>query len=406
MKHAMMGSALALSLAAGGGMPATAQDDTGPAQSPPPSILHDGAPEWESDSGWSVKPRGRVQYDFGFTSVPESTGRSDGWNDEFRRIRLGASGDIPGGFGYKVEADFAGNAFEFNDAMLTYKAGKATISLGQMNTFQSLEELTSSLHTTMIERAAFTDAFGFERRVGLAVEVKSGDVLAQAGLFTENIETFSDKNRSADARLVYAPKAGNTQWHLGTSVHYADLESGSTVRYRQRPLVHFTDERFVDTRELDAESEFGLGLEGAMIAGPVHFAAEGFWQRLDRPGALNDPTFFGGYAEAGVFLTPGDTRGYSGGKFDRTTPARPLGRGGMGAVQLNVRYDYLDLIDEGITGGKQNGYLVSLAWKPTAYTMLLANYGRMEYDGAVHSAANGDRSYSVDAFGVRAQIDF
>lgn len=406
MKHRMMGSALALALGAGSTMSASAQDSTAETPSPPPSILHDGAPEVESDSGWSFKPRGRVQYDFGFTAVPESTGRADGWNDEFRRIRLGASGDIPGGFGYKVEADFAGSVFEFNDAMLTYKAGKATISLGQMNTFQSLEELTSSLHTTMIERAAFTDAFGFERRVGLAVEVKSGDVLAQAGLFTENLETFSDKNRSADARIVYAPKSGRTQWHLGTSVHYADLESGTTVRYRQRPLVHFTDERFVDTRSLDAASEFGLGLEGAMIAGPLHLAAEGFWQRLDRPGALTDPTFFGGYAEAGIFLTPGDTRGYSGGKFDRTKPSQPLGRGGMGAVQLNVRYDYLDLVDRGIAGGTQNGYLVSLAWKPTAYTMLLANYGRMEYDGAVHPAANGDRSYGVDAFGVRAQIDF
>lgn len=394
---------MALTLGAACVAPLAAQDASA---EPPRSVLHDGAPEIESDSGWSFKPRGRIQYDFGFTDVPQSTGRSDGWNDEFRRIRLGASGDIPGGFGYKVEADFSGNAFEFNDALLTYKAGKATISLGQMNNFQSLEELTSSLHTTMIERAAFTDAFGFERRVGLAVEVKSGDVLAQGGVFTENIETFSDENRGADARLVYAPKMGNTQVHIGGSIHYADLDAGSTVRYRQRPLVHFTDERFVDTRSLAAESEFGLGLEGAMIAGPLHLAAEGFWQNLDRPGALSDPSFFGGYAEAGVFLTPGDTRGYSGGKFDRTKPERPIGRGGIGSVQLNLRYDYLDLDDGEIAGGKQNGYYVSLAWKPTAYTMLLANYGKLEYDGAVHPAAGGDRSYTVDAFGVRAQIDF
>jgi len=406
MKHRTAGSIAALAFAAAYVAPAAARDAASQAPAPAPSILHDGAPEIESDSGWSFKPRGRVQYDFGFTSVPETTGRSDGWSDEFRRIRLGASGDIPGGFGYKVEADFAGNAFEFNDALLTYKAGKATVSLGQMNTFQSLEELTSSLHTTMIERAAFTDAFGFERRVGLAVEVKSGAILAQAGAFTENLETLSDRNRSVDARLVYAPKLGDTQLHLGGSVHYADLETDSTVRYRQRPLVHFTDERFVDTRSLDAQSEFGLGLEGALIAGPVHVAAEGFWQNLDRPGTLADPTFFGGYAEAGVFLTRGDTRGYSGGKFDRTKPKRPVGRGGMGSVQLNVRYDYLDLDDAGVTGGRQNGYLVSLAWKPTAYTMLLANYGKLEYDDAVHPAAGGDGDYSVDAFGVRAQIDF
>ncbi len=403
MKYRTSRSLVILSLGAAWAVPLAAQDVPDDA---PPSILHDGAPTIKSESGWTFKPRGRIQYDVGFTNVPDSTGRSDGWNDEFRRFRLGASGDIPGGFGYKVEADFAGNAFEFNDVLLTYKAGKATISLGQMNNFQSLEELSSSLHTTMIERAAFTDAFGFERRVGLAVEVKSGDVLAQGGVFTENIETFSEENRGADARLVYAPKIGNTQVHVGGSVHYADLETGSTVRYRQRPLVHFTDERFVDTGSLGAESEFGFGFEGAMIAGPVHLAAEGYWQNLDRPGALTDPTFFGGYAEAGVFLTPGDTRGYSSGKFDRTKPERPLGRGGIGSVQLNLRYDYLDLDDGGIAGGKQNGVYVSLAWKPTAYTLLLANYGKLEYDGAVHPAAGGDRSYTADAFGIRAQIDF
>jgi phosphate-selective porin OprO/OprP len=179
-----------------------------------------------------------------------------------------------------------------------------------------------------------------------------------------------------------------------------------TVRYRQRPLVHFTSERFVNTGNLDAESEFGLGLEGAVIAGPFHAAAEGFWQQVNRPGALTDPTFFGGYAEAGFFLTGGDSRGYKGAIFDRVKPKNPVDKGGMGAVQVNLRYDYLDLNDAGITGGQQNGYYLSLVWTPTAYTRFMANYGMLEYDDAVYALATGSRSYSVDSFGVRAQVDF
>ena len=378
-----------------------------------PAIAFKGSPEVKGDAagkgsgGWTFKPRGRLQYDAGSVSSPAGTGQGDGFTSEARRIRIGASGDMPGGFGYKVEVDVTAGDVAVTDAIISYDAGGGlTISAGQMNNFQSMEELTSSLHTAMIERAAFTDAFGFTRQVGVAAEWAGGDVMVQAGLFSDNMDNLPNKKRGGDARLVYMPKMGKTQLHLGGSVHFKDLPVGSTVRYRQRPLVHFVSDRFVDTRGLAAENEFGVGLEGGVISGPFHAAAEAFWQKVDRPGALTDPTFFGGYAEAGVFLTKGDTRGYKDGKFDRTKPKSAVGNGGMGSLQLNARYDYLDLSDAGILGGTQNGYLLSLVWKPTDYTMLLANYGRLEYDDAALATATGDRSYAVDSFGVRAQIDF
>ena len=376
------------------------------AESGAPDIVFKGAPEIEGPNGWSFKPRGRLQYDAGFTAVPQSTGRADGFGNKARRARLGVSGDMPGGFGYKFEVDFAGSDVTVTDALISYEAGDVELSVGQFNNFQSLEELTSSLHTTMIERAAFTDAFGFERRVGAAAQFERDAVLIQAGLFTDNMDDLSNKNWSADGRVVFMPKAGDAQLHFGGSLHYADLESGESVRYRQRPLVNFTSERFVNTGTLPAASEFGFGLETAVIAGPFHAAAEGYWHNVDLPMTTMDPTFFGGYVEIGYFLTEGDARGYKGGKFDRVKPASPVGKGGMGSVQVNVRYDHLDLSDAGILGGTQNGYFVSLIWKPTDYTALLANYGRLDYDDAVFPTATGERSYGVDAFGVRAQIDF
>ena len=357
-------------------------------------------------SGWTFKPRGRLMFDAGTLGAPESTGADDGFGNEVRRARLGASGDIPGGFGYKFELDFAGNEVEAADAILTYEDGPLEIAIGHHNNFQSLEELTSSLHTSFIERAAFTDAFGFERRLGLSASYSAGIVLAQAGAFTDNFADTGTDNRGFDGRLVVMPKMGDTQLHFGGSVHYNEMgEDDATVRYRQRPLVHFTSTRFVNTGDLGADSEFGTGLEAAMIAGPFHAVAEGYWQNVDMPMAGN-PTFFGGYAEVGYFLTGGDTRGYKDGKFDRTKPANPVGKGGMGSLQLNLRYDHLDLNDAGIVGGVQNGYQASLNWKPTDYTMLSVNYGRMEYTDSVLPTADGDTDYGVDAVGVRAQVDF
>ena len=356
--------------------------------------------------GWSFKPRGRLMFDAGFTNAPDSTGASDGFGNEVRRARLGASGDMPGGFGYKFEVDFAGNEISVADAILSYENGPIEIAIGQHNNFQSLEELTSSLHTTFIERAAFTDAFGFERRLGASITYARGDVLAQAGVFTDNLEDTDSKNRGADARIVFMPKAGDTQLHFGGSFHYNDLDDPAAQRrYRQRPLVHFTSQRFIDTRSMGADSETGYGLEAAAIAGRFHAAAEGYWQSVDMPGVADDPTFFGGYFEAGVFLTD-DTRGYKGGKFDRTKPSGPVGEGGIGSVQFTLRYDHLDLNDAGILGGRQAGYFAALVWKPTDYTALMLNYGRLQYTDAILPTASGDTSYGVDAIGMRAQIDF
>nr|WP_298931528.1 porin [uncultured Erythrobacter sp.] len=371
-----------------------------------PSIEFKGMPEIKDKGGWSFKPRGRLQFDAGTVAAPDGAASDGGFGSEVRRARLGASGKLPGGFGYKVELDFAGSDLNVTDAIISYDAGAASLMVGQFNTFQGLEELTSSLHTSFIERAAFTDAFSFERRVGAAVVVNKGDVILQSGVFTDNMNDLSNKNWSTDSRLVYQPSIGSATLHVGGSIHYAELEQGETVRYRQRPLVHFTSDRFVNTDRMDAVSEFGLGLEGAFIAGPIHAVAEAYWQNVDVRTAAVDPTFFGGSVEVGYFLTKDDTRTFKGGNFGRTKPANPVGEGGFGSLQINARYDRLDLSDAGIIGGTQDGYFASLVWKPTDYTMLLANYGRLEYADAVLPTATGDRDYGVDVLAVRAQVDF
>ncbi len=376
----------------------------------PLEIAWAGAPELEAEGGWSFKPFGRLNIDAGSFNAPDSTGRDDGFNSEIRRARLGMEGDIPGGFGYKFEIDFAGGEVDVTDAIITYADGPLKLTVGQHNNFQSLEELNSSRWSSFMERAAFTDAFGFERRLGVSAEIDvTDDIMLQAGVFTDNIADLPGDTWSGDVRVVASPKIGDTQLHVGGSLHYTDVSDGGSVRYRQRPLVHFTSERFINTGNMAAQSEFGAGVEAAVISGPFHAVAEGFWQSANDIGVtMDDANFFGGYAEVGMFLTEGDSRGYRGGKFNRTRPANPVDEGGMGAFQVNLRYDYLDLTDTdaGIIGGTQNGYFASLIWVPTDYTRLTVNYGRLEYDDAVYAAAGGDRNYSVDVVGMRAQIDF
>jgi phosphate-selective porin OprO/OprP len=381
-----------------------------------------GAPQFEDKkSGWSFKPIGRLQYDVGYVESPNGvTDRGLGFSNELRRARLGVEGTMPGGFGYKFELGFDDNEVEVTDAYLSYEASKQVgFTIGQHNNFQSLEEVTSSRFLSFLERAAFTDAFNFERRIGLSARLTHGDFIANAGVFTDNIEDLSnaqdavglgDENNSVglDGRLVYAPKFGETQLHFGGSAHFRDngdtAERGPATRYRQRPFVHTTNTRFLATPGLRVEEETNYGLEAALINGPFHATGEVHWLNSDTLTPGRSPTFFGGYAELGYFFT-GETRGYKGGRWDRTKVLKPLGDGGLGALQLNVRFDYLDLND-GIIGGKQNGYQASLLWIPQDHVRFYLNYGRMQYEDAAIAAAGGDRSYGTDVVGARAAIDF
>lgn len=376
-----------------------------------PKISWKGAPVIEGD-GWSFKPRGRLMYDVGYVSSPgDYRNPGLGFGNEIRRARLGVEGSLPGKFGYKFELDFAGGDAEFADAILTYSPGRWKFTVGQHNNFQSLEELTSSLNTSFIERAAFTDAFNFERRVGVSAQWKRNAILAQGGVFTDSIadlnEVGDDNNSySFDGRLVFMPKMGKNQLHLAGSLHHRNLKDASnSVRYRQRPAIHTTDVRFIDTGRIDdARTETGYGVEAAGIFGPFYVAGEAFWQRVGRDGFPN-PTFFGAYADAGYFFT-GETRGYKDGTFDRVKVKNPVGKGGMGSLGANIRWDYLNLKDGLIVGGKQNAFQLSLNWKPIDYVLFGLNLAHIRYDDAAIVLPDGDRDYSVDVVGLRSQVDF
>jgi phosphate-selective porin OprO/OprP len=397
--RAMLLAALPLALAT----PAFAQD------SAERNVRFGGVPRIGSSDGWSIKPRGRIQLDVGNISSPEGIDRPGlGGVGEMRRGQLGVEGTMPGGLSFLFDVDFASGIAEITDATVTWKASPSVaITVGQHNNFQALEELTSDRFNAFMERAAFTDAFNFTRRLGVSTEITHGPLIAQIGVFGDNFLDLDDgaRGRSVDGRLVYAPKIGETQLHFGASAHLRDngdlAENGFTARFRQRPLLHATDVRFIDTRALAVEDERRLGLEAAVIRGPFSLSGEAHWLRLDIAAPDPNQTLFGGYAELGWSLT-GEARGYKGGRWDRTRVRRAIGEGGIGAIQLFARYDYLDLN----AGGIQNGFQAGITWIPTDYVRFLINYARLDYEDAAIPAANGNRDYAVDVVGARAQIDF
>ena len=377
---------------------------------PATQVTWEGAPKLAAEGGWSFKPRGRLQLDSAGVDAPKGIAgqQSLGIATEFRRAYIGFDGTMPGGFGYRVEADLANSSVDPTDVYLTYKASpKLTVTIGQHKPFSSMEDMTSDLFTSFMERAAFNSGFGFERRVGLSATYLDKEFLVQGGVFTDNATDLnSDRNNSysLDGRAVFMPKLAGGQLHIGGSVHMRDFnDQQATARYRVRPFVHTTDVRLIDTGPIGATGERALGAELAWVRGRFHATAESQWMTARRPGLAN-PTFNGGYAEVGYMLTD-DTTAYKAGTYDRIKPKNPLGKGGMGALQANVRYDWLDLSDGVVLGGRQQIAGASLVWIPTDYVRFILNYGHITLKDAAVAAA-GDRSYSADAVGMRAQFDF
>jgi phosphate-selective porin OprO and OprP len=409
-----------------------------------------GAPQFADEkAGWSFKPRGRLQYDAGYISEPNgfTANRNLGFNSRVRRIRLGAEGTIPGGFGYKFDVDFANAAVGFGDVYLTYTSKGKTFGakIGNQETFTGLDQMTSSNYISFLERAQVNDAFLNNRRLGASAGFRSKDEVIRfdVGLFAAHTIDSSIDNEGfiAGGRFTASPKALGGMLHIGANLQYRDYQSNDNgvasnsvgapsinqiARFRARPFLQTTDVRFVDTGSFAAKNDLILGAELAGIFGPLYFASEAQLNKVNayRAGDIatgrdafvggsvvtptGDPSFFSAYGEIGYFLT-GETRGYKEGLFNRTKVNNPLSKGGSGSFELIGRIDYLDLdsakIKNGATnnfangtstlaalnsrlarGGKQTGYLFGLAWMPQDYVRFLVNYIHAEIEGGPFAA--------------------
>ena len=87
-----------------------------------------GAPRIGSSSGWSLKPRGRVQYDIGDISAPAGVRAAGlGFVSELRRGRLGVEGTMPHGISYLFDLELGESIAELTEATLAWRASDPAV---------------------------------------------------------------------------------------------------------------------------------------------------------------------------------------------------------------------------------------------------------------------------------------
>lgn len=375
----------------------------------PIKVKWEPAPSIKSPDGkFEMNLRGRILADAAWISDEDNNVNAKA--TEFRTVRLGVEGKAWKDIKYKFEADFAGNEVDVKDAYLQWKTSMgAKLTLGQFKTPNSLDEQTSSRHISVMERASFTDAFGLARRMGLGIAFGGDDWTAKFGAYRgSNGIKKEDEGTEFAGRVTYSPKLDDIQMHFGGSFRSRKAGDQSDFRYRQRPHQHLSPERFVNTGRI-GDSDFFYGVELAALAGPIWAAAEFGWLKADASDpTFGDPTFAGGYAEVGYFLT-GEKRGYKANKgaWDRPKVKNPVFEGGMGAWAIVARYDTLDLTEDGYLGGKQDSFILGANWYLNRHTRMMVNYNHASVKRAFDVALNGpDGKNKINGVGIRAQVDW
>jgi phosphate-selective porin OprO/OprP len=379
----------------------------------------------DPNGNFTFKPRGVVEADAAVFN--ERKGGYD-YNDgtTLRRARLGVEGTAFKWFNYRFEVDFAGNAVNITDAYLQYsKIPHTVLTLGQHKAPFGLESNNSDNYNVFLERGMFTNAFGnagAERRIGISAAYSPREnINIAAGLFGDNesisrststpVTSTPDESWGVNARAAWEPVFDTGKIiHLGLSGYYrSSLKSGdvaNAVRLSDRPNIRIDNGNIADSGVItNTHSLRYAGAEAAGVLGPLTVAGEAGRLWLDRAGVPNE--HFTGYYGYAAYMLTGETRPFKGGNFDRVKPFKNVGDGGLGAFEVALRYDHIDLSDTPVqarAGNKASSLTVGLNWYFNPYAKLMFNWVRFEGDNTpldpVGSTTKGD------ALATRLHLDF
>lgn len=366
-----------------------------------------GAPEFSSADGrFKFKPRGRLYADW--VNIDGDSPAFDKISaTELRSARLGVEGSYTKFTKYKFEVDFANSDVTIDDAYFEFVMKPVSLVVGQMKPPISLEEQTSSRFTTFMERAAITDAFGLARRMGVMAKSGGDNWSFRIGVFGESAgSNAKQEGHAVTARGTFSPVVNDhLTLHVGGSVRWREnAKDDNTLSYRQRPQAHL-GESMINSGDLAADSDLMWGVEAAGVMGP--WSLQGEWAQISPDMSGENATFHGGYIGASWYLT-GETRKYDAksGSFKRTKVISAIGDGGLGALQLALRWDYLDIQDQGVFGGKQSAYLVGANWHLNDHMRFMLNYIRADIKDSLAAPYNSITDDDVDTIQLRAQIDW
>ena len=361
-----------------------------------------------NDGDFKLKFGGRIMYDYAFWNT-NFNGTEESFNgSEFRRVRLFNSGQVYKNVKYKIQFDFAGEEVSFKDVYMeiTKVPFVGNIKIGHFKEPFRLEALTSSKYITFMERG-LPIAFSPERNVGLMLHNSFMDnkLSIQAGIFQHGLNQgpqndgdgdFGD-NRKITSRITFLPINKNDQLlHLG--IGFSNRKwSDNTYTVSTRPENHLGN-KLITAGVSNVEYTNLLGTEIAWVMGPLSIQGEYVITSVNANETINLTSYYG---QISYFIT-GENRKYKNSLagFDRVSPSKNMGDGGLGALELAARYSSMDLSEaETGTGGILNDITLGLNWHLNPCTRIMFNY-------VMGVADVNPEDINENTLQMRMQIDF
>lgn len=300
-----------------------------------------------------IKSNERLSYTLGYMY--------DGAQDDWRFRQTGLMIDMP---------EWYGNLF-----------------IGRTKEGISTNKIMVGYHGWTNERAAANDAFIPILADGVKWIGRSSDneFVYNVGVFKETIteyESYDKNDEIVAARAVWLAnelKDSSKTLHLALQGRYGSSKQG-TLQYRSKPESFPAQDYAVDTGKFKATDSWMGGIEAYYSPGPLMFGGEYFVNQVTSHKADN-PVFHGGEVLAAWILT-GETRPYNKkqGIFEAVAPNRSVFKGGKGAIELVLRYSYVDLDDNNIEGGKFRRITPMVNWHMSDNARLEFVYGYSELD--------------------------
>jgi phosphate-selective porin OprO/OprP len=388
-----------------------------------------------ADGAYKLRLGGRIQVDGAVVSESDGLnedlralgGDGQGNGVEFRRARFFVDATVYERLLFKAQYDFAGGQAAFKDVYVGLKGlgPVGTVLVGQMKEPFVLDEQASSNNITFMERAP-NSAFYPDRNVGLMALNNELDkrMFWQAGIFRDSDDfgdAFSSSGRTdwdLGGRVTGLPvwsDDGSRFVHLGAG--YLHRFRGDTIRFRARPDSRLAD-FFADTRsdfdddlDLNAAGADLVDLEFVWVHGPVSVLSEYTHAFVDGDDGQSNVDFLAANAQLSYFLT-GEHKAYEPewGRLGRVRPKQNFdpAHGHWGAWEIAARFDYLDLDDRDVHGGRLWDVTAGLNWYLFPNARIMFNYVHADLSKreAIVDASTLHVSGSADIAQTRLMVDF
>lgn len=191
--------------------------------------------------------------------------------------------------------------------------------------------------------------------------------------------------------------------HLGAAYSYRNTD---LVTIESKPSAHLAlTSKTVGAKNVAVDAAQFCEAEGAVVYGPFSAQGEYVISSLGSDEA-GDHSFRSYYVYASAFLT-GESRSYRNaeGIFDRVKPHRNFRQegSGAGAVELGVRYQFVDLNDNDIFGGELTDVTVGVNWYLNPNTRVMVNYVNSSVKDCTEQE---DDPGTLSTLETRFQVDF